>query len=71
VITQIKLPPYRGPHSALDMVPSEIVFGHIFELFHQMSQADTDDQTVAAGDDHQPSKRTHKVSTAKKIPVAK
>jgi hypothetical protein len=34
VITHIELPPYHWPHSPLDLVPSEIVFGHIFEAFH-------------------------------------
>jgi hypothetical protein len=33
VMTQIELPPYRGPHSPLDVVAIEIVFGHIFEVF--------------------------------------
>jgi hypothetical protein len=33
VMTQIKLPPYRGPWSPLDLVAIEIIFGHLFEAF--------------------------------------
>jgi hypothetical protein len=71
VTTQIELPPYRGPRSPLDLTPLEIVFVRKFEAFRWVLQAKTD---VAAapirGDNHLP-KRTHRVSTAKKIAVAK
>jgi hypothetical protein len=33
VMTQIELPPYRGPTSPLDLVAIEIVFVHLFEAF--------------------------------------
>jgi hypothetical protein len=42
VITQIELPPYRGPRSLPDLVPSEIIFGHLFEAFRRMLQAKAD-----------------------------
>jgi hypothetical protein len=33
VMTQIELPPYRGPRNPLDVVAIEIIFGCIFEVF--------------------------------------
>jgi hypothetical protein len=33
VMTQVELPPYRGPHSPLDLVAIEFIFGRIFEAF--------------------------------------
>jgi hypothetical protein len=33
VMTQIELPPYRGPKSPLDLVAIEIIFGRLFEAF--------------------------------------
>jgi hypothetical protein len=39
VMIQIKLPPYRGPRSPLDLVVVEIIFGRIFEDFRHISQA--------------------------------
>jgi hypothetical protein len=62
VITQIELPPYRGPHSPLDLVPSKIVLGRIFEVFLWMSQASTDAAATLAGGDNPPLKRTHVVT---------
>jgi hypothetical protein len=38
-MTQIELPPYRGPRSPLDLVAIEFIFGHIFKAFQQISQA--------------------------------
>jgi hypothetical protein len=38
-MTQVELSPYHGPHSPLDLVAVEIIFWHIFEAFHRMSQA--------------------------------
>jgi hypothetical protein len=35
---QIELPPYCGPHSPLDLVVVEIIFGHLFEAFQRISQ---------------------------------
>jgi hypothetical protein len=32
-MTQIVLPPYRGPQSTLDLVVIEIIFGRPFEDF--------------------------------------
>jgi hypothetical protein len=37
VITQIELPPYRGPKSPLDLVAIEIIFGCLFEAFRHRS----------------------------------
>jgi hypothetical protein len=34
LMIQVELPPYRGPHSPLDLAASEIVFGRMFEEFH-------------------------------------
>jgi hypothetical protein len=39
VMTQIDLPSYHGPHSLLDLVAIEIIFGRIFEAFQRISQA--------------------------------
>jgi hypothetical protein len=39
VMFQVELPPYRGPHSSLDLFAIEIIFGRIFEAFQQISQA--------------------------------
>jgi hypothetical protein len=39
VMTQVKLPPYRGPRNPLDLVFIEVIFGRIFEAFQQISQA--------------------------------
>jgi hypothetical protein len=33
VMTQVELPPFRGPCSPLDLVVVEIVFGCIFKAF--------------------------------------
>jgi hypothetical protein len=33
VMTQIELPPYRGPRSPLDLVAIDIIFEHLFEAF--------------------------------------
>jgi hypothetical protein len=44
LMIQVELPPYRGPHSPLDLVASEIVFGRMFEEFHHADiPAPTDD----------------------------
>jgi hypothetical protein len=37
VMTQIDLPPYHGPRSPLDLIPIEIIFGHLFETFQRAS----------------------------------
>jgi hypothetical protein len=71
VITHIELSHYRGPHSPLDLVPSEIVFGRISKVFGRMSQAKSDDQIVHVGDDNPPPKRNYRVLLARKILVAK
>jgi hypothetical protein len=39
VITQVELLLYLGPHSPLNLVAVEIIFGRIFEVFCRMSQA--------------------------------
>jgi hypothetical protein len=33
VMTQIDLPPYHRPQSPLDLIPIEIIFGHLFKAF--------------------------------------
>jgi hypothetical protein len=33
VMIQIELPPYHGPHSPLDLVSIEIIFGRLFKAF--------------------------------------
>jgi hypothetical protein len=72
VITQIELPPYHGPQSPLDPGPSEIVFGHIFEAFHQMSQAKIDAAVATlVGDDNPLPKRTRMSLLMKKISTPK
>jgi hypothetical protein len=38
-MTQIELPPYRGPRSPLDLVAIEIIFGRLSEAFRHASQA--------------------------------
>jgi hypothetical protein len=40
VMSQVELPPYCGPRNPLDLVALKIIFGHIFEAFRQISQAD-------------------------------
>jgi hypothetical protein len=32
-MSQIELPPYREPHSPLDLIVVEIIFGRLFEAF--------------------------------------
>jgi hypothetical protein len=48
VMTQIELPPYRGPRSSLDLVAVEIIFGRLFKAFRHTSQA-TGTRTLAGG----------------------
>jgi hypothetical protein len=55
VMTQIELPPYRGPRSPLDLIVVKIIFGRLFEAFRCISQA-TSTGTLA-GDDIQPWKK--------------
>jgi hypothetical protein len=56
VITQVELPPYRGPHSPLDLVAVEIIFGRIFEAFCRMSHATGAGAAVAIEDKPLPKK---------------
>jgi hypothetical protein len=70
VISLIKLPPYQGPHSPLDLVPSEIVFYRLFESFHQMSWDKTNDPTASVGTNSQPPKKAHGTLATRKILVA-
>jgi hypothetical protein len=37
-MSQVELPPYHGPHSPLDLVAIETIFGCIFEAFRQIYQ---------------------------------
>jgi hypothetical protein len=55
VMTQVQLPPYHRPHSPLDLDAIEFIFGHIFEAFHQISQAVATSATSA--NDKKPLKR--------------
>jgi hypothetical protein len=59
VITLIELLPYRGPRSLLDLVPSEIVFDCLFEVFRWMLQAKTDDLIAPARDANRPPKDSY------------
>jgi hypothetical protein len=54
-MTQVELPPYCGPHSPLDLVAIEIIFGRIFEAFQQISQVAAIGATPAA--DNRPLKK--------------
>jgi hypothetical protein len=55
LMTKIKFPPYRGPHSPLDLIIVEIIFGRLFEAFKRIPQ-DTGSGT-SVGDDIQPQKK--------------
>jgi hypothetical protein len=55
VITHIELPPYCGPHSPLDLVNIEIIFGRIFEAFRHISQVVA--ASAVASDDDMPQKK--------------
>jgi hypothetical protein len=55
VMTQIELPPYRGPRSPLDLIVVEIIFTCLFEAFRRISQAIG--TSTSAGDDIQLRKR--------------
>jgi hypothetical protein len=48
VMTQIELPPYRGPRSPLNLVIVDIIFGHLFEAFRRLSQVAGTGASVAA-----------------------
>jgi hypothetical protein len=54
-MTQIKLPPYHGPRSALDLITIEIIFGRLFEVVRRISQATG--TGTSADDDIQPRKK--------------
>jgi hypothetical protein len=56
-MTQIYLPPYRGPQSPLDLVAIEIIFGRLFEACRHTSQAASTKTSI--GDDTRPPKKTH------------
>jgi hypothetical protein len=51
-MSQIELPTYRGPHSPLDLIVVEIIFGRLFEVFQRISQTTGTD--TLAGNDTQP-----------------
>jgi hypothetical protein len=55
VMIQVELPPYGGPHSPLESVALEVIFGRIFEAFQQISQAAA--TSDASADDNKPLKR--------------
>jgi hypothetical protein len=61
-MSQIELPPYRGPRSPLDLIVVEIIFERLFEAFRHISQAvvaaaSTDDSTRPQNKMFQPSLR--------------
>jgi hypothetical protein len=62
-MSQIELPTYRGPHSPLDLIVVEIIFGCLFEVFQCISQATGTD--TLAGNDTQPRKKMHQPSLKK------
>jgi hypothetical protein len=62
-MTQVELPPHRGPHSLMDSIDIEIIFGRIFEAFQWISQA-----AIAGAvsiDDNKPLKRCCRPSLKK------
>jgi hypothetical protein len=63
VMTQVELPPFRGPHSPLDLVAIEFIFRHIFEAFQQISQVVA--SGVMSANDNKPLKRFHQPSLKK------
>jgi hypothetical protein len=63
VMTQIELPPYRGPRSPMDLIAIEIIFGCLFESFLRISQA-TGTATFVS-DDIQPQKKMRQPSLKK------
>jgi hypothetical protein len=54
-MSQVELPPYCKPHSPLDLVAIEIMFGCVFEAFQQISQVVV--AGVASTDANRPMKR--------------
>jgi hypothetical protein len=71
VITLIELPPYRGPHSPIDLVPSEIMFGCLFDAFYQMSHDKIEDMTVPVREDSRQPKKACRVLATRKILMVK
>jgi hypothetical protein len=72
VMSQVELPPYRGPHSPLDLVALEIVFAHMFWAFHRVSQAKSVDAIPMPADDDKPlQKRQHRVPLVRKMQAPK
>jgi hypothetical protein len=57
-MTQVEVPPYRGPRNPLDLVAIEIIFGRIFEAFRYISQDAAAGATVDADD--RPQKKSHR-----------
>jgi hypothetical protein len=64
VMIQVELPPYCGSHSPLGLVAIEIIFGHIFEAFRQISQAAA---SAATTDDDKPLKRLRQPTLKKML----
>jgi hypothetical protein len=54
-MTQVELPPHRGPRSPLDSIAIEIIFGCIFEAFPRICQAAG--TGAMSTDDNKPHKR--------------
>jgi hypothetical protein len=67
-MTQVELPPYGGTCSPLDLVAIEIIFGRIFEVFWQMSQAAAAGAAPTA-DDKPLQKKPHQISLKKVLPL--
>jgi hypothetical protein len=63
-MTQIELPPYRGPCSPLDLVTIEIIFGSFFETFRRVSQ---DAGTGTSTGDNIPPRKKMRQPPLKKI----
>jgi hypothetical protein len=57
-MTQVELPSYHRPHSPMDLVAIEFIFGRIFEAFQQISQAAT--TGAASASDNKALKRFHR-----------
>jgi hypothetical protein len=63
VMTQVELPPYRGPRSPLDLVAIEVIYGRMFVVFRHISQAAV--VSAAATEDDRSMKRSRQPSLRK------
>jgi hypothetical protein len=64
-MSQIELPPYRGPCSPLDLIIVETIFGHLFEALPRISQAAAAAAAASIDDSTRSQKKTHPPSLRK------